>query len=59
VPVEDYPSRLEPPDQNVAIWRFMNMEKILDLITTSELYFCRADVFEDKNEGLPLLLSSL
>jgi hypothetical protein len=52
--VEIYPNQLEPEDQDVAIWRFMDMEKFRDLITTEELYFCRADLFKnDEREGLP------
>jgi hypothetical protein len=52
--LETYPDQLEPQDHDVAIWRFMNMRKFRDLITTAELYFCRADLFaNDEREGLP------
>ena len=52
--LEIYPDQLEPQDKDVAIWRFMNMRKFRDLITTAELYFCRADLFaNDEREGLP------
>jgi hypothetical protein len=52
--VEAYPDQLEPESQDVLIWRFMNMVKFHDLMSTGELYFCRADLFEnDKREGLP------
>jgi hypothetical protein len=44
---------LEPENQNAVIWRFMDFEKFRDLMTTSELYFCRADRFCDESEGLP------
>jgi hypothetical protein len=53
MPIESYPDQLEPSDHDVAIWRFMNMEKFTDLLNTSELYFCRADLFKDESEGLP------
>jgi len=53
MPVESYPDQLEPSDQDVVIWRFMSMRKFVDLMNTGELYFCRADLFEDKSEGLP------
>ncbi|MGA2967269.1 MAG: hypothetical protein ABSD64_13750 [Terriglobales bacterium] len=53
--VEAYPDQLEPADQDAVIWRFMKMEKFHDLMDTNELYFCRADLFEnDKREGMPL-----
>ena len=49
-----YPDQLEPENQEVEIWRFMKFNRFNDLITSSELYFCRADRFEnDKREGLP------
>jgi hypothetical protein len=52
--VETYPHQLAPANQDVVIWRFMNMKKFRDLMTTGELYFCRADLFKnDEREGLP------
>jgi hypothetical protein len=53
MPVETYPDQLEPQDEDAVIWRFMNKEKFRDLISTGKLYFCRADLFHDENEGLP------
>jgi len=51
--VESYPDQLEPENQDTAIWRFINMGKFRDLMETAELYFCRADLFQDEREGLP------
>jgi hypothetical protein len=51
--LETYIDQIEPDNQDVAIWRFMNMRKFADLIATSELHFCRADLFKDESEGLP------
>ncbi|HLW80710.1 MAG TPA: hypothetical protein VKS20_01585 [Candidatus Acidoferrales bacterium] len=53
MPVETYPDQLEPSDHNAVIWRFMDISKFTDLMGTGELYFCRADLFQDKSEGLP------
>lgn len=53
MPIEPYVGQLEPENQDVVIWRFMSMRKFRDLIATGELYFCRADLFYDQNEGLP------
>jgi hypothetical protein len=55
MPVESYRGQLEPRDQGAIIWRFMNLEKFRDLMTSGELYFCRADQFDDNDEreGLP------
>lgn len=53
VGIETYPDQLEPANQDAAIWRFINMAKFRDLMGTSELYFCRADLFPDEREGLP------
>jgi hypothetical protein len=51
--VEACVDQLEPQNQDAVIWRFMNMKKFENLITTAELYFCRADLFADQSEGLP------
>jgi hypothetical protein len=54
VPLETYVDQLEPENPDAVIWRFMKMEKFRDLVTTGELYFCRADLFaNDVREGLP------
>jgi len=53
LPIEGYPDQLEPENTDAVIWRFLNMRKFRDLMTTSELYFCRADLFPDEREGLP------
>lgn len=50
MPVNPY--GLEPPEDTV-IWRFMDLRKFRDLMTSQELYFRRADLFTDKSEGLP------
>ncbi len=54
MPIETYPDQVEPHDENATIWRFTSLERFRDLIETSELYFCRADLFSnDEREGLP------
>lgn len=40
----------EVPDETV-IWRYMTVEKYISLLTTSKLFLCRMDKFEDKWEG--------
>lgn len=37
-------------DENPKLWRYMSFSKFQNLITTSSLYFCRLDQFEDKLE---------
>jgi hypothetical protein len=50
----NYPDQLEPRNQEVEIWRFMKFERLSDLITSGELYFCRSDLFDnDQREDLP------
>jgi hypothetical protein len=51
--VQMFPDGLEPNDPEALIWRFMELWKFRDLITTSALYFRRADLLGDDNEGLP------
>jgi hypothetical protein len=38
---------IEHPDNNQKIWRYMDFSKYVDLLTTSELHFTRADKLED------------
>jgi hypothetical protein len=55
MPLERYPQAgLELLDDRVPIWRFMKMHTFTRFIESGSLYFCRADLFEDENEGLPL-----
>jgi hypothetical protein len=47
-----YANQLEP-SQGSVIWRFMDLFKFRDLMASEELYFRRADLFQDESEGLP------
>ncbi len=38
---------IETPDNSQTIWRYMDFSKYVDLLTTSELHFTRADKLED------------
>jgi len=42
---------LEYPD-STKIWRYMDFTKFVNLLDTESLFFCRADKFEDKWEGI-------
>ena len=52
MPVLSYYSQKEPA-ADAAIWRFMDLRKFRDLMASEELYFRRADLFDDETEGLP------
>ena len=39
------------PEPNTCLWKFMDVSKFLSLIQRSELYFRRADCFDDPYEG--------
>jgi hypothetical protein len=52
MPVVDYYSQKEPA-ADAVIWRFMDLRKFRDLMSSEELYFRRADLFDDETEGLP------
>jgi hypothetical protein len=51
MPVNPYCSQLEPTNDAV-LWRFMDLRKFRDLMSSEELYFRRADLYPDKSEGL-------
>jgi hypothetical protein len=52
MPVLPYYSQKEPPSESV-IWRFLDLRKFRNLMANEELYFRRADLFNDQSEGLP------
>jgi hypothetical protein len=52
VPYESHEKCKVPENLNARIWRFMDLPKLLDLLYTGRLYFCRADCFEDPYEGM-------
>jgi len=45
---------IEHPDINQTIWRYMDFSKYVDLLTTSELHFARADRLEDPYDCSPM-----
>ncbi|MBE9469467.1 MAG: DUF2971 domain-containing protein [Bacteroidetes bacterium] len=42
---------LIPLEDNSVLWRYMNLDKFEYLINKKLLFFCRADLFDDKFEG--------
>jgi len=52
MPVLPYHSQKEAPPEAV-IWRFLDLRKFRDLMANQEIYFRRADLFDDPSEGLP------
>ena len=55
MPLEHYlQAGFELLDNQVPIWRFMKMKTFKRFIASCSLYFCRADIFDDEHEGLPL-----
>lgn len=40
------------PHGNLTIWRYMGLDKFLDLITTEQLFFTNAEKMTDKYEGV-------
>src|ERR1700733_3706437 len=55
MPLEPYPQAgFELLDDSVPIWRFMKIRTFTRFVESSSLYFCRADLLGDEQEGLPL-----
>lgn len=48
---EEHPSFEAPENKNQKIWRYLDFTKLVQLLETESLYFCRADKFEDPFEG--------
>lgn len=49
---KDNPIFNPPSDVNVPVWRYLDVDKFTDLVTSRTLYLARADRFSDKFEGL-------
>lgn len=47
-----HPVFLQPHDENVPVWRFMDFAKFAHLLFTSSIYFARADRLGDPFEGV-------
>lgn len=45
------PRPYKVPEPNSIIWRFMDFTKFVSLISSKELFFTRADLFDDPFEG--------
>jgi hypothetical protein len=48
---KDDPNLKKPDDENVQIWRYMDMWKFMNMLATSSLHFTRADCLDDPLEG--------
>jgi len=55
-----YEDKIEAPDNNQKIWRYMDFSKYVDMLTTNTLYFTRADKFEDPYDcsGMQFLIDA-
>lgn len=40
------------PENETIVWRYLDFEKFVDLITSKKLFMCRSDKFEDPFEGV-------
>ena len=51
---------ITPPDDWNTLWRYMSLEKFVNMLETKSLFFTRADKFEDPFEGFtpPALVES-
>ncbi len=48
---EPHPIFIQPANEEVKVWRYIDFTKLVSLIDTRRLYFTRADRFEDPFEG--------
>jgi len=47
----NHPCFPQPSNGDERLWRYMNFAKFVSLISSSNLFFCRADLFRDPFEG--------
>ena len=48
---ESHPTFVQPEDENVKVWRYMDFTKLVSLIDSGSLFFTRADHLGDPFEG--------
>lgn len=48
---EDHPIFIQPEDEEIKVWRYMDFTKLVSLINSQRLYFSRADKLGDPFEG--------
>lgn len=48
---KEHPSFIQPKNDAVKVWKYMDFTKLVSLIDSRCLYFTRADKFEDPFEG--------
>lgn len=41
----------QPPDLGINVWRYLDLAKAISFLQSGELYFRRADLFQDAHEG--------
>lgn len=49
--VVHYKYRIISPEDGATLWRYMSLEKFVNMLETKSLFFTRADKFEDPFEG--------
>ena len=49
----EHPAFVDPENNNLKLWRYIERDKLIKLLESECLYFCRADYFqnEDPFEG--------
>lgn len=49
--ISEHPVFISPENKEQVIWRYLDFTKLVSLLESSELFFTRADKFEDQFEG--------
>ena len=48
---KEHPTFIQPENEGIKVWRYMDFTKFVLLIDSRRLYFTRADKFDDPFEG--------
>lgn len=48
---ESHPNFIQPDNENIKVWRYLDFTKLISLFDKRRLYFSRADRFNDPFEG--------
>lgn len=51
MPYTEHEQFIKPEDENIKIWRYMDLAKFISILANNSLFFTRSDGFEDDFEG--------
>ena len=48
---KENPNIILPDDDNIIVWKYLDLSKFLEMLLSDRLFMSRSDKFEDQYEG--------